>query len=831
MELSIRNLCAAVKLALLSSFVVIPAAIAADYDKIVHGPVDLPNGQWLDFYQKDHQVWSEMLYGDAPGVRIDDYGPAEIVAVFYLDFDKGGTKEVIVMLKDADGQHLRGYGFEGEELTKLPRLQAVLDEVAPTLTSFTVGNVRKVLSQIPPQQYRMTYDVDVIEDPAIKAIVDGSTKLKPTLVGYRNSEGSPVDVKTAVEYKLRYPLTRTDKDAQGNERQYSLVTTFDRSGYSEEDGSFVLVSVAFEADDFDWLKSGGAAIPKTGPSYDFMSMGMGSTWAGLASESHYAQGVLDGPYAAYDGRNGSVIYSGQYKQGKKVGKWMESENQAMYWEGEYLDGKKQGKWIAQSVFDEADNFGFAHYNQDVLDGPTEIYTLDYDSSTEGAKKLSEKGIYRNGVKDGEWLESDGSKGQYQKGVKQGPWTEKVTQGDYRFQTGEGNYLDGKRSGPWVYIRTPDANDAFTTKQSVTYLYKTEVNYENGLRQGEAKLFNKDNFMFALKHYDKGRLHGESLWYSAPNTVSNVANYRQGELDGPQMWLEPNGELNELSHYKFNAAVKLTPSQDECMMRKEPYAGDCEGVLNAKNTETSSIKEGEQRVYHGGLLSELTYYTNGLLDKEYRFDSNGRLKYLKTYKAGKEYGPSISYSTDGGYSLARYGHQVNNRLSGPHYTFYPNGQIKDIWNYCQQEGETWNGEPYFWDNAIARCGIQREYFDNGAVSCIEDLDSNYAVDKVCYDRNGKLASEMLRIDEQHVVHKRYMNGVIYQEEPGFSDFSTVIKGRKIYHLENPKSHGVFKSYDSSGKLKYETIYDMGKAGCMKKYDANGKQTPETASCQF
>ncbi|PIW63120.1 hypothetical protein [Shewanella sp. CG12_big_fil_rev_8_21_14_0_65_47_15] len=819
MELSIRNLCAAVKLALLSSFVVLPAAMAADYDKIVHGPVDLPNGQWLDFYQKDHQVWSEMLYGDAPGVRIDDYGPAEIVAVFYLDFDKGGTKEVIVMLKDAEGQHLRGYGFEGDQLTKLPRLQTVLDAVAPTLTSFTVGSVRKVLSQIPPQQYRMTYDVDAIEDPAIKAIVDGSTQLKPTLVGYRNSEGSPVDVKTAVEYKLRYPLTRKDKDAQGIDRQYSLVTTFDRSGYSEEDGSFVLVSVAFEADDFDWLKSGGAAIPKTGPSYDFMSMGMGSTWAGLASESHYAQGVLDGAYAAYDGRNGNVMYSGDYKQGKKVGKWMEADSRETYWEGEYLDGKKQGKWIAQSIFDEADNFGFAHYNQDVLDGPTEIYTLDYDSSTEGAKKLSEKGIYRNGVKDGEWLEEGRAKGRYEKGVKQGPWIEQISVGHYRDSTGQGSYLGGKRTGPWVFTFT-EGN-------------KTEVSYLNGLRQGESKSFNKDNVMYLASQYDQGRLNGQSIWYSSPNVVSYIANYRQGELDGQQMRFNPqSGELTELTSYQFNAAVTLKPSHDECIMRENPYSDDCEGVINQKDTETSSIKHGEQREYHSsGNLYKLSYYTNGLLDKAYQFDSNGRLLDITSYQAGKEYGPSLRYSTDGGYSLRSYGHQVNNRLSGPHYTFYPNGQVKDIWNYCQQEGEMWNGEPYYWDNAIARCGIQREYFDNGAINCIENLDSNYAVDKVCYDQNGKLSSEMLRIDEQHVIHKRYIKGVLYQEEPGFSDYSHVTKGRTIYHLENPKSHGVFKSYDSSGKLKYETIYDMGKAGCMKKYDANGKQTAETASCQF
>lgn len=174
--------------------------------------------------------------------------------------------------------------------------------------------------------------------------------------------------------------------------------------------------------------------------------------------------------------------------------------------------------------------------------------------------------------------------------------------------------------------------------------------------------------------------------------------------------------------------------------------------------------------------------------------------------------------------------INNRAAGASYSFHPNGQLRDLSNFCQQEGEMWNGQPYFWSNAGERCGIQREYFDNGVVSCIEELDSGYVVDKVCYDRNGKLSSEMVRIDEQHVVHKRYINGVIYQEDPGFSDSSNVVKGRKIYYLENPKSHGVFKSY-RNGQLEYEKIYDMGKAGCMKKYDANGKQTPETANCQF
>lgn len=129
----------------------------------------------------------------------------------------------------------------------------------------TLKDTRKVLNQIPPQQYRMTYDVEAIEDPAIKAIIDGSTKLKPTLIGYRNAKGLPADVKTTDEYKLRYPLTRKDKDAQGREHQYSLVTHFYRNDYREQQDSFVLVSVVFEADDVDWLNSGESEIPKTGP--------------------------------------------------------------------------------------------------------------------------------------------------------------------------------------------------------------------------------------------------------------------------------------------------------------------------------------------------------------------------------------------------------------------------------------------------------------------------------------------------------------------------------------------------------------------------------------
>ncbi|MBS0040899.1 hypothetical protein KFE26_01060 [Shewanella sp. M16] len=637
MELSIRSLFTAAGMMLLSSLTVIPAASAAG--KAIHPTVDLPNGQWLNFHQKDNQVWSEMSDGDAPGVHLDDYGAAEIVAVFYYDFDKGGDKEVVVMLKDADGQHLRGYGFEDSKLTKLPRLQVVLDEVAPTLSSFTVSDTHKVLNQIPPQQYRMTYDVEAIEDPAIKAIIDGSTKLKPTLIGYRNAKGLPADVKTADEYKLRYPLTRKDKDAQGREHQYSLVTHFYRNDYREQQGSFVLVSVVFEADDVDWLNSGEGEIPKTGPAYDYMNLG--GSWAGLALESHYAQGVLDGPYIAYDNRNANIMLNGQYKQGKKVGKWMEADGQASYWEGEYLDGKKQGKWIAQSMFDEADNYGFAHYNQGVLDGPYEIYEPEYGADT-GDKRLSEKGIYRNGVKDGEWLESNGNKGHYQNGIKQGPWVDKVSLGEYRNYVGNGAYLDGKRTGPWVFK---------TDKKS-----RIEVTYLNGLREGEEKLISDENVLFANKYYKQGLLDGQSIWYSAQDVVSGIRHYRKGEYHGMQAIFDPNHNhrLMELSHYEYDETLPVKPSQDECIMREKPYSNDCKDIVNSSYRNTPSIKHGEQYYYDSkGKLYKFSDYHHGNLIKEYEFDEEGHVQKLQNNEQGQDSQISIRYKKDGGYSLSNY----------------------------------------------------------------------------------------------------------------------------------------------------------------------------------
>lgn len=632
MELSIRRLCAA---AVVLWSVVVNPSIAANYDKLVHGPVTLANGNVVSFFQKDQQVWGQVFNTDAPdasGVLLDEYGSAEITAVFYFDFDKGGIEEVIVMLKDKSGQYLRAYAQENKQLIKLPRLQPVLDNIAPSLKPFSVDSVTAALNQVPPQKYSMTYDVKLITDPATKEIVDGTTQFQPSLIGYRNSEGSAADVNTAVEYKLRYPLTRKDTDIQGREHQYSLVTTFTRLGYGEkyDSATFILSEVAFEADDVDWPKTSYEDIPRSGPVYSYYMSGNKKNWLGIREIANYTKGVLHGPYGLYNGDDRSVIFGGDYKQGKKIGKWIEPENDERYWEGEYLNAKKQGKWLLRSMSDKTINLGFIHYNQDVLDGNCEIYTLDNDVKAKGTKRLSEKGIFRNGIKDGEWLEADDSKGRYEMGVKQGTWEEQITLGDYRFQLGKGNYIDGKRTGPWIYTTPFDTSNNDLANQVFIYPYKTVVSYVDGLRQGEAKKINVNNMVYAIQQYDKGLLHGQSISYSAPNIVNQIAQYRHGELEGRQIRFDPNGKLNELTHYKFNDALKRKPSQDECMLRQQPDEGDCEDVLRSrlKATKTSSIKDGKQIVYHDGQLSELSDYKNGSVEKEYQF-ANGQIMSLQS----------------------------------------------------------------------------------------------------------------------------------------------------------------------------------------------------------
>lgn len=108
-----------------------------------------------------------------------------------------------------------------------------------------------------------------------------------------------------------------------------------------------------------------------------------------------------------------------------------------------------------------------------------------------------------------------------------------------------------------------------------------MTYLNGLREGEEKLISDENVLFANKHYKQGLLDGQSIWYSAQDVASGIRHYRKGEYHGMQAIFDPNHNhrLMELSHYEYDETLPVKPSQDECIMRENPYSNDCKDILN------------------------------------------------------------------------------------------------------------------------------------------------------------------------------------------------------------------------------------------------------------
>lgn len=157
------------------------------------------------------------------------------------------------------------------------------------------------------------------------------------------------------------------------------------------------------------------------------------------SEPTRYRGSEDGDSVAYG--YGFIGAQGKYSHGLRTGEWHFSEGWENHQSGPYVEGKRQGQWyvtspentqtglyendqregrwdILPSENDEpADNdiHGFDTYVHDQLNGPSERRVGD---------KTVERGNYLNGKRQGPWLTEDGS-GNYENGEPSGPWTPKA----------------------------------------------------------------------------------------------------------------------------------------------------------------------------------------------------------------------------------------------------------------------------------------------------------------------------------------------------------------------------------------------------------------------
>lgn len=197
----------------------------------------------------------------------------------------------------------------------------------------------------------------------------------------------------------------------------------------------------------------------------------------------YLKGKRHGTYTVTDG-DGNVTSQGEYKYGKKVGKWIITD---------YYGTLKE------------------HYNKDgKLTGVRERY------NEKGELTLREH--YKSGEKNGEYLEyKDGKlvvKGQYTKGRRQGEWRE--SQGYAPYRAVKGRYQNGVRVGKWR-IYSPNG-----------YLRGIEFYNNEGLMDGLLVTFSQEGALAQVVQYKNDRRHGKSWSYKSGKPFS-IAVYEQGEM--------------------------------------------------------------------------------------------------------------------------------------------------------------------------------------------------------------------------------------------------------------------------------------------------------------
>ena len=191
---------------------------------------------------------------------------------------------------------------------------------------------------------------------------------------------------------------------------------------------------------------------------NYTGLYLGSDWQGNQTRANYRDGEFHGDYLEQT-QDGSEFNRGKYKNGKKVGKWVQQTEFSTLTE-QYNDrGEPDGE-------------------------QTEV-------DPQGVVLL--QAFYRNGKLEGDYIKRDASgqlqaKGRYINGEKHGNWQERDL---YSYGTPllwQGNYRQGKMIGLWQAL-----SDAGHLLASTHY-------DDNGLKQGKSYRFNEDGSLISVEEF-------------------------------------------------------------------------------------------------------------------------------------------------------------------------------------------------------------------------------------------------------------------------------------------------------------------------------------------
>ena len=311
--------------------------------------------------------------------------------------------------------------------------------------------------------------------------------------------------------------------------------------------------------------------------------------------------------------------------GFKQGVWKYfGENGLLSMEGVYLNGKKNGffkyytqegnfdrieKWENDILIEDAvetkrlDRKVEYHPNGKIK---TEAYFykgipdgIRREYSTDG--KVINSYLFSNGVLMGEGIVDDNGK-------KQGLWKEFYESGALR---AKGKYLNSKPVGEWTYYFEDKAVE-------ITGIYT-----QNGKKDGEWLWFYPNGNLLSKEIYSDGLLDGDNFSLSIEGDTLECGKFAAGQEDGK--WYYVNDSVLVVGYY-------LDGKKEGVWKTYYPN-----GKLKSSHAYSNNEFDGKVAEFweNGAKKLEATYI-NGLLNgNEYKYDMEGNVLYITTYRMGIE----------------------------------------------------------------------------------------------------------------------------------------------------------------------------------------------------
>ncbi len=198
---------------------------------------------------------------------------------------------------------------------------------------------------------------------------------------------------------------------------------------------------------------------------------------GLVDRSGLEQGTWESFYLS-----GELQSKGEYKNGKKVGKWQHYFRTGTVEQEGFYDkaGRYTGLW--KWYYEDGKLLRSEEFRMGIEDGELE----EYDSSG----KLISKGEFIDGEKEGEWfyeLNDHREEGKYRYGFRNGMWYFYYPNDKKSF---EGSYIDGEPEGKHKYYYESG-------------VLEKEEYYEFGKREGKWKWYDENGFETLNIQYKNG----------------------------------------------------------------------------------------------------------------------------------------------------------------------------------------------------------------------------------------------------------------------------------------------------------------------------------------